>query len=160
MRFTIILFQPPPFPNEASLTSDSQFLKDSNFTLLLLYVKQTMKLRVAILFWLLLAYGSQAQEEGNKIGSNDKPLVSWLSGLLKPLRPFFFKKSQAFATDCRSEGLGKKIKCKFNSKFLKLDEGGSVEVTVKEGGRRIKCQHKNTRSKRAWYVLFFVISPC
>ena len=54
------------------------------------------------------------------------------------------------ATECRRYNAGSNEKCKFNSRDLKLKEGGSIEITVKEGGRKIKCNHKHTNGNNAW----------
>ena len=90
-----------------------------------------MKLQVTVLFGLLLLAGvSDAQTiSGNRI-------------------------KEVSATECRRYNAGSNEKCKFNSRDLKLKEGGSIEITVKEGGRRIKCSHSSNSSELAWYVMF------
>ena len=58
--------------------------------------------------------------------------------------------SRANATACRTSGIGKLI-CKFNSNDLKLEDEAAIHITVKPGGRQIKCMRGNKSKRNSWY---------
>lgn len=53
--------------------------------------------------------------------------------------------SRASATACRA-----KLRCKFNSNDLKLEDDATIQITVKQGGRTIKCNHSNKGKRNRW----------